>query len=598
MRIFRELGWFFRQEKRSYAIGVLTLFLVALLELFPPYVIGVIVDAIESDTLNSDMIGVWMMLLALSGVLIYILRYVWRVMLFGASMRLGKLLRERLYRHFTCMPPSFFHRRRTGDLMAHATNDVSAVEQTAGEGVLTLVDSLTLGSLVVCTMAFTIHWKLTVIALLPLPVMAWAVSHYGRLLHERFHRAQEAFSTMNDKVQENISGVRVIKAMGLEEKETEAFRMLTRDVAEKNIAVARVDALFEPTISAIVGFSFFLTVAVGAYYVVQGEITVGELTQFSIYLGRLIWPMLAFGWLINILERGSASYDRIRSLLEVKPEITDEQATLDRVSCTEMEVHIDSFTYPEQTSPALQQIHLHVRPGQTVGVVGKTGSGKSTLLRLLLREWDVADGVIRLGGHPLSAYRLDALRGSIGYVPQDHFLFSTTVAENIAFGKPEATREEIETAARLASIHEDILRFDRGYETMVGERGVTLSGGQKQRISIARAQLLDPPVLILDDALSAVDAETEQNILHALRRHRNDRTTWIAAHRMSAVEHADLILVLDGGKIAESGTHDKLMARNGWYAMMYRRQQLESMVEKGVKENGRSSSVSISSTSS
>ncbi len=464
--------------------------------------------------------------------------------------------------------------------MAHATNDVQAVEATAGEGVLTLVDSLMMGGMVVLMMAI-IDWKLTLIALAPMPFMAWATSWYGSMLHKRFHKAQEAFAALNGKVQENVTGVRVVKAFGLEEQEKRSFSRLTEDTVNKNIAVARVDALFDPTIALIVAISYFLTIAFGSVNIANGTMSIGLLTTFSIYLGRLIWPMLAFGMLFNIVERGRASYDRIRKLLQVETEITDLPGASTQTPTGDLTLQIDSFTYPDKKVPTLQEIRVNLKQGQTLGIVGKTGSGKTTLLKLLLREFDCHNNGILIGGKPITAYTLDALRSAIGYVPQDHVLFSATIAENIAFGKPQATREEIEEAAKIACIHEDIMHFPEGYETVVGERGVTLSGGQKQRISIARALLLNPEILILDDSLSAVDAKTEQIIFEALKENRKGKTTIVSAHRLSAVEHAEQIIVLDEGKIIEQGTHEQLLEIDGWYAMMYHRQQLESLVAQG-----------------
>lgn len=581
MLLFKDLMWFFKQEKKSYGIGILVLVCVAFINLFPPYVVRVIVDGVNKGNLTQGSLLKWTLLLLGAGFTTYGLRFAWRLLIFGASSRLGRLLRKQLFEHFTRLSPQFYQEHRTGDLMAHATNDIQAIEMTAGMGVLTFVDSLTTGSLVIFSMAFFISWKLTLITLLPMPLMAWATSSYGTMLHKRFHKAQAAFSDLNDKVLENISGVRVVKAFGGEETEKEAFRTLSADVVEKNIAVAKVDALFDPTIQLIIGISFFLAIAFGAKDVVYGNLSFGQLTQFTIYLGQFIWPMLAFGWLFNILERGRASYDRVNALLKVKQEVFEQEGALDRVPSGQVTYEMATFAYPRTHSLILKEIDLKVTQGQTLGIVGKTGSGKTTFFRLLMREFDLSEGDIKIGGVSIYNLRLGALREAIGYVPQDHFLFSTTIAENIAFGKQEATLAEIQTVADIAAIHKDILHFPDKYGTLVGDRGVTLSGGQKQRISIARALLLQPEILILDDSLSAVDAKTEKSILQGLKEKRSQKTTLISSHRLSAIEHADLIIVLQNGQITERGSHAELMAIEGWYASTYRSQQLESLIEEG-----------------
>lgn len=582
MGIFRDLMWFFRMEKKSYGIGVIFLVLVSAINLLPPYIVGVIVDSIQTKSLTPEILLKWALFIFAIAWLAYWFRYIWRVLIFGSALRLGRLLRNRLYEHFTKMSPRFYHKRRIGDMMAHSTNDVQAVETTAGEGILTLVDSITMGGLVAVMMA-VIDWRLTLIVLLPMPFMAWATSYFGTLLHRQFHHAQAAFSDLNDKVQENVSGVRVIKAFGQEEAEKRSFGDLSADVVRKNIAVAKIDSLFDPTISLIVGISFMLAVGFGAVFVVRGQMSLGELTTFTIYLGQLIWPMLAFGLLFNIVERGRASYDRIFSLLAQKPDIADREGASAEVPAGDVIYHISSYSYPEQQIAALRDIRFSLPEGRTLGIVGRTGSGKTTLLRLLLREFDLGseNGDIMIGGTSIYDVKLEALRAAIGYVPQDHFLFSATIAENIAFGKPDASLEEIQAAARAACIHDDIAQFPDGYGTMVGERGVTLSGGQKQRISIARAFLANPHILMLDDALSAVDAKTESGILQELEQNRRNKTTLISAHRLSAIEHADLIVVLERGEIAERGTHAQLMEARGKYYDMYMRQQLESSVAEG-----------------
>ncbi|MCA1042428.1 ATP-binding cassette domain-containing protein [Bacillus infantis] len=586
MKVFADLMWFFKQEKKSYVTGIVLLLFVAFLQLIPPKVIGIVVDHIKNDTLTSGLLVNWLLILIGAALMMYILRYYWRIMIFGSAVKLSRQLRNRLYRHFTEMPQSFYQRRRVGDLMAHATNDLQAVQQTAGSGVLTLVDSLATGGFVIIAMAATISWKLTLICLIPMPFMAILTSWYGTLLHKRFHGAQEAFSSLNDKTQESITGIKVIKTFGQEKEDIEDFRKQSHDVVEKNISVAKVDSLFDPTISIIVGISFFLSVAFGARYVISGELTIGELVSFTTYLGLLIWPMLAFGWLFNIVERGRASNDRIMSLLAEKAEVADKEGALEAVPSGDIVYELSRFHYPNEEKPVLEDIRFQLKRGETLGIVGKTGAGKTTLLKLLIREFDGFEGDVRFGGHSVNDYTLEKLHEAIGYVPQDHFLFSATVAENIAFANPASEREEVFKAAKLANIHDDILQFTEGYETVVGERGVSLSGGQKQRISIARALMMDPEVLILDDSLSAVDAKTEEAILNGLRKNRAGKTTIITAHRLSAIQHANLILVLDEGRIAQKGTHDELMEEEGWYKSMYLRQQLEELVEHGGRSHG------------
>ncbi|MFC0558497.1 ABC transporter transmembrane domain-containing protein [Halalkalibacter alkalisediminis] len=585
MKVFKDLWWFFKQEKMAYGLGVVILAFVSFFTLVPPLIVGVIVDHIVEETLTRNLLLMWVGVLLVIGLLTYGLRYVWRIMIFGASIRLARLLRNQLYEHFTNMSHRFYQRHRTGDLMAHATNDIRAVQMTAGQGVLTLVDSLTMGGFVIITMAATISWQLTLICLIPMPFMAYLTSYYGTLLHKRFHHAQSAFSELNNNVQESVTGVRVAKTFGQEQDEVERFKTKSKEVVDKNVAVAKIDALFDPTISLIVGISYFLAVVFGARFVITGDLTLGQLTSFTLYLGLLIWPMLAFGWLFNIVERGRASYDRIYSLLSVKQDITDEKASSEQQVTGNLQVTIHQFSYPGSEERALLNIDFKLEEGKTLGIVGKTGSGKSTLIRLLQREYDIEDGSISIGERTLQQYRLDDLKATFGHVPQDHFLFSATIADNVAFAKPSATISEIIASCKLASIHEDILSFKDGYETVVGERGVTLSGGQKQRISIARAILPEPNVLILDDSLSAVDAKTEERILHSLRKNRAGKTTIITAHRLSAIKHADLILVLDKGEIIQQGTHEELMKERGWYRKMYEHQQLEELVEQGGQQD-------------
>ncbi|EJS70766.1 ABC transporter ATP-binding protein [Bacillus cereus] len=581
MKVFLNLAWFFKQEKRAYIIGIIMLFGVALLELVAPKVLGIVVDEINNGTLTAEKLLKWVVLLVAVGITMYILRYLWRIMIFGSSLKLARQLRKNLYEHFTKMSPSFYQSRRTGDLMAHATNDIQAIQQTAGSGVLTLVDSLAVGGCVLVAMGFTISWKLTLLSLIPMPIVAISTNYYGTLLHRRFHKAQQSFSEINDKVQESMSGMKVIRSLGQEKEDLQAFRKKSEDVVHKNMLVARIDSLFDPTIALIVGFSFLIAVCYGSLLVVRGEITVGELVTFTTYLGTLVWPMLAFGWLFNIMERGRASYDRVEKILSQTSDVVNRENAIHTIASGDVSFAIDSFSYKKNELSNLKDIYFNLRKGETLGIVGRTGAGKTTLLKCLIREYDHFNGELKVGEQDIRDLTLHGVRSAISYVPQDHFLFSASIGENIAFGKADATYKEITRAAEIACIHNDIIQFSEGYDTVVGERGVSLSGGQKQRISIARALLTNAEILILDDCLSAVDAKTEETILNALKRERAEKTTIITAHRLSAIQHANLILVIDEGAVVQRGTHEQLMKEHGWYKEMYESQQLEALVEKG-----------------
>lgn len=578
MRLFAQLSWYFTREWRRYLGAVSLLIIIAGLQLIPPRLVGVIVDGVIRGGFGARQILTWVSVMLTIAVMVYLLRYVWRVLLFGASYQLAVELRADFYRQLGRQNPSFYLRHRTGDLMARATNDVDRVVFAAGEGVLTLVDSLVMGCAVLIVMSTQISWQLTLMALLPMPIMAIFIKRYGDRLHERFKTAQAAFSSLNDRAQESLTSIRMIKSFGLEARQSTQFADDARDTGVKNYRVARIDARFDPTIFIAIGTANLLAIGGGSWMVMNDTLTLGELTSFMMYLGLMIWPMLALAWMFNIVERGSAAYSRIRTLLAEVPEVTDGEQVLPDGRGV-LATDIRSFTYPDAAQPTLYNVAFTLAPGQMLGLCGPTGAGKSSVLGLIQRHFDVTDGEIRFHDIPLPALRLDDWRGRLAVVNQTPFLFSDTVAHNIALGKPEATRQEIEAAARLACVHDDILRLPQGYETEVGERGVMLSGGQKQRISIARALLLDAEILILDDALSAVDGRTEHDILRNLRQWGSDRTVIISAHRLSALTGASEILVLQHGHVTQRGQHEQLAAQPGWYRDMYRYQQLEAALD-------------------
>ena len=579
MRLFAQLGWYFRREWRRYLGAVLLLVVIAILQLAPPRIVGIVIDGVSKQHMSGTTIMFWIAILLAIAVVVYLLRYVWRVLLFGASYLLAVELREKYYRQLSNQAPSFYQRHRTGDLIARATNDVDRVVFAAGEGVLTLVDSLVMGLAVLFVMSTQISWELTLLSLIPMPIMAIVIKHQGDQLHSRFKSAQAAFSMLNDQAQESLTSIRMIKSFGLENHQSKRFAKVAAEAGTRNMHVSKVDARFNPIIFIAIGCANLLAIGGGGVMVIHGHLTLGQLTSFVMYLGLMIWPMLALAWMFNIVERGSAAYSRIRSMLSEQSTVTDGDKTLPE-GRGELSVNVESFAYSEDTHPVLHNVNFNLAPGQMLGLCGPTGSGKSALLSLIQRQFDPDRGEISFHGISLRELRLDEWRTRLAVVSQTPFLFSDSVAMNIALGKPDATQEDIERVAKLASVHEDILRLPEGYQTEVGERGVMLSGGQKQRISIARALLLNAEILILDDALSAVDGRTEYQILHNLREWGQNRTVIISAHRLSALTEASEILVLQQGVVAQRGQHAELSQQSGWYRDMHRFQQIEAQLDE------------------
>ncbi|WP_025026848.1 ABC transporter ATP-binding protein [Caldalkalibacillus mannanilyticus] len=576
----QKLAWFFKEYWKRYTVAILLLIFVGILEVIPPKLIGIAIDEMNMGVWTMERMVQIVLFYGLLIVVIYVVTYTWLYLLFGGSFLVERIMRTRFMHHLLRMTPTFYEKNRTGDLMARATNDLKAISMTAGFGILTLIDSSFFMITIILTMGFFISWKLTFMALLPLPFMALAISVFGKRIHKRFTAAQDAFGGMNDQVLETIAGVRVIRAYVQEKESQRKFKDVTNDVLQKNIAVAKIDSLFEPTIKVLVGISYLIGLGYGAYLVFHSTITLGELVSFNVYLGMLIWPMFAVGELINIMQRGNASLDRVNETLAYQPDVEDHERTNSMKLPETIEFKQVRFRYPTSQVDNLQDISFTLQRGQTLGIVGKTGSGKTTLLKQLLREYPLGQGEIRISGVALEHISLDELKSWIGYVPQDQFLFSKTVKANIYFGDPERSENELMKSIYLAAFDRDIESLPDGLETLVGEKGVALSGGQKQRVAIARALLIDPEILILDDAMSAVDAKTEAMIITNIREERKGKTTFITTHRLSAVQHADWILVLEDGQIVEQGTHHQLVHKNGWYKEQFDRQQLESKLNE------------------
>jgi ATP-binding cassette subfamily B multidrug efflux pump len=570
---------------RAYVLAALMLLGVALLTVWLPRKVGQVIDALAAGTVTPATLVHDMALLLAAGLVIYLLRAGWRLQLFAAAYRLGFELRTQLYERLTLQGPRFFQRKKTGDLMARATNDVDAVELTAGEAFLAGFDGTMTLVLVVAMMALGIDWRLALIALLPFPLMALAFWVISRHVHDGWRRSLDRFSEMNEHVQETVSGVRTVRALGLEPRAGADFSAKAGAAAAANFDAQRWESAYEPAVGLTLTTATVLTLGVGGWLVQQRQMTVGELTAFTMYLGQLIWPAFAAGWVMSLIERGKAAWARLDPVLREPPAI-DDRGTRTRVVPGALVLERLTFAYAGGAN-ALTDVSVTLPPGTTLGVVGPTGAGKSTLLHLLLRHYEPTAGSVMLGGHAMDEYRLAALRTAFAWVPQEAFLFSASIAENIALSRPGATRADIERVAQVAAIHDDILRFPLGYDTPVGERGVTLSGGQRQRLAIARALLAqgdaahpaDVPILLLDDALSAVDTGTETQILAHLRgvvqRAGASRTSIIVSHRLSAVVDAQQIIVLQDGRVNERGSHEELLRLNGWYAAQWRYQQLE-----------------------
>lgn len=559
---------FFKVHKFSYIIGVLFMLLSSYIQTLFPKVLGNTVDILKSKGFQPSSVYLNILFILLIAAGTFAATYVWRNLVIGNARKLECHLREELFDHFQLLSPEFYSHRKTGDLIAYAINDINAVRMTFGPATSMSINGIVVCIISVYSMANAVNWRLTLLSLLPIPVMVYIMFTVGRIVKRRFKRVQETFAAISDRVNENINGIRVIKAYVQEDGEVEKFQKLNNQMVESNLSMVRVSAFLSPLIELCFTVSFVLNLIWGGNMVLKGTISLGDFVAFNGYLTMILAPVLSIGQVITIFQRGMASLGRLNDILSVKPDIA-EGAIEEFPRNSSVEINDLSFTYSGAESPSLSGITLTVPKGHTLGIIGKTGSGKTTLVNLLLKMVNLPDGAVRIGGTDINTLQLAALRSGIGLVPQDNFLFYASIADNIRFFKDSYSDEEVEEAARNGCIYQNIADLPDGFETILGERGVNLSGGQKQRLAIARALVKNPEILILDDALSAVDSVTESQILSNLRWLRQNKTTIIIASRISAVMEADEIIVLDEGMIRERGTHQQLLEKGGIYSEIY-----------------------------
>ncbi|TAH63522.1 MAG: ABC transporter ATP-binding protein [Gottschalkiaceae bacterium] len=581
MQNFKTLKEFFIQYKWKYALGVLWLLIVDLAQLLVPQILRTITNLLEAGELTTQDLVKYCFYMILAGLFIGVGRYFWRIYINGTSRQLEYYLRNKLFNHLQTLSTNYFNKHKTGDLMAHATNDVNAVRMALGPGIVMLTDAFFITLSTIYAMIRTANLRLTLIALLPLPFLAFMVMKFGKMIHGRFKNVQDAFSKLTDKVQENFVGVRVIKSFVQEEKEIGKFTDSNQHNFKMNIDLIKVWGAFSPLIQFISAISFLIVIWYGGMAVINNEISLGDFIALNSYIALLVWPIMAIGWVINIFQRGIASMERLNSIFNEKPEIVDAENPLELDNINgDIEYKNVSFKYPGSSNYALKNISIKVKSGNTLAIIGRTGSGKTTLVNLLIRLYDIDEGSILVDGNDLKNISLTTLRENIGYVPQESFLFSTSISENIGFSFEKRVEEErIIKASRLSELYNNVVEFPQGFNTILGERGVTLSGGQKQRTSIARAIIKYPGILILDDSLSAVDTQTEERILENLREIMKSRTTIIISHRISTIKNADEIIVLDNGEIVERGKHEVLVGLGGIYKNIYEKQLLEDKIQ-------------------
>ncbi|WP_454440662.1 ABC transporter ATP-binding protein [Vibrio bathopelagicus] len=573
MDILWKLRGYLKMFSRQYLMAFAVLQIVAALNLIPSWLIGRIVDSISEGELTLSLLLLYVGGIVGSAFAMYGLRYVWQSKLYGAAIGITRVMRRELFHKFSRLSPSFYSRRSTGDLMAHATNDLNAVEEATGMGIMTLVDSLIAGFTVIFGMIFVVSGHLTAVALLPFPLLVYLTRRYGTRLHTAFGKAQSSFSELSEETRETISGIRAVRSHGIGQRQEQRFAKTLDDTLDANLEVAKVDSAFGPTIQLVYGLSFVISLGYGAWLIDQGSITVGLFTTFTLYLGQLLGPFLQFGWQFNVFQRGSKSWERLSSLLSEVEEVVEGSKTLPTDTESTLDINIVSFSHSKANNCTLEAIRFSVSEGGLVGITGPTGGGKSTLLQLLMRQFPLnGRSNIKLGGYSIDELTFDSLRSKVAWVPQKPFLFSGSIMENIALAKPDATLDEIKHVAEIAGIKAEIEAMPEAFETQLREGASNLSGGQKQRLTLARALLSDADILLLDDPFSALDMKTEVVVRRNLKAHYAHKTMLLVTQRLTNLIEADHILVLNQGQIEEQGSHHQLVAKEGWYSMVYQRQ--------------------------
>ncbi|MGB6179105.1 ABC transporter ATP-binding protein [Carnobacterium sp.] len=572
--LFKKLTPFFLEHKKRYGWAIFAMLIGNGLVLIPPFIIGQVIDGIYLNELTDTIFIKQLILFIFSIIISYGIEIFWGYQLFGGKNVLTRQLRRQLMNHFLKMRSVFYRKFRTGDLMARATNDLDAISEMAGYGIMIAMDSTAFFGVILLTMFLTVSWKLTLVCILPLPILGYLLKKLGDKVHIRYKESQDAFAEINDEVLEAVEGIRIIRAYGRQDDMSLQFERKTNKVLKKNISVAKINSAFQPLIKITLGISYVLAFSLGALLVSKNEITIGQLVTFQVYLSMLVWPIQSIGELINLLQQGNASMDRVMEVLNADDQMgnSEKRAILKNGTIKYEQV---TFSYPNSNQSNLKQINLEIPKGTTFGIVGKTGSGKTTLIRQLLKEYPNGTGRITINGISIDTVVKEQLNSKYGYVPQEHILFSGTIRNNISFGKKNASERDIKEALHLANFDRDLKKMPNGLDTQIGEKGISLSGGQKQRLSIARALIKNPSILILDDSLSAVDAQTEKIIINNLKENRGNKTTIIITHRLSSVYHAQQIIVMDKGMIVERGTHEELMVKKGWYEKQFIRQQLK-----------------------